>query len=81
MNIYEKCRDCHLFVEPNSAYTPGSLLAPYIHLARDNAADEAIENTHEAVPSGMRANLATWKVYGPVAMRERFVTPTEWAGY
>lgn len=78
---YEKCRDCHLFVDPNSAYEPGSDIAEFIHLARGNAADDAIEETHDAVPSGMRANIPTWQVFGPVAMRERFVTPSEYAGF
>lgn len=76
---YEKCRDCHLFVEPNDAYTEGSNIAPFVHLARDNVADQRLDENHEPFPSGMKANLNTWRVLGPVAMRERFVTPKEWA--
>ena len=77
---YEKCRDCHLFVEPNPSYGPPSPgIAEFVHLSRGNDADERLED-HEAVPSGMKANLATWQVFGPVAMRERFVTPARYAG-
>ena len=71
--LYEKCADCHLFVEPNDVDPiEGWTLAPYVHLHRGDAADEAIEETHEAKPSGMKANVATWKAYGPIAMRQRF---------
>ena len=79
--LYEKCRDCHLFVDENYAHEPGSEIAPFVHLARGNAADEKLDADHEPVPSGMKANLATWRVFGPVAMRERFVTPEEWSNY
>lgn len=77
-HLYEKCRDCHLFVEPNDAHKPGTEIAEFVHLSRGNDPDEALDASHEPVPSGMRANLATWRVFGPVAMRERFVTPEEY---
>lgn len=78
-HFYEKCRDCYLFVEPNDS-SPGAGIAEFVHLTRGNDADNAVEGTHDAVPSGMKANLPTWQVFGPVAMRERFVTPSKYAG-
>lgn len=71
--LYEKCRDCHLFVEPNVAYDDAPGTAEYMHLARGNAIDERLDADHEPRPSSMKANLATWRVFGPLAMRERFV--------
>jgi hypothetical protein len=72
--FYEKCADCHLFVEPNDVEPVKGVddIALYIHLHRGDEADEAIDETHEAKPSGMKANLATWKAYGPQKMKERF---------
>jgi hypothetical protein len=78
--LYEKCADCHLFVEPNDVEAHWELgaresdIAPYIHLHRGDEADEAIDESHEATPSGMKANLATWKAYGPLAMKRRFTS-------
>lgn len=72
--LYEKCLHCHLFVEPNSSwdeYQTG--VTRFVHLSRGNAADERFED-HDAEPSGLLANLATWRIFGPSAMRERFVT-------
>jgi len=74
--LYEKCSDCHLFVEPNYA-TPREGVAPYVHLHRGDEADEALDESHEARPSGMFANLAAWRAYGPQAMRLRFDVATE----
>lgn len=78
-SLYEKCADCHLFVEPNeSAFDSDGnrITAPeiagYVHLHRGDDADEALDESHEARPSGMKATLSTWRVYGPEAMRERF---------
>lgn len=71
--LYEKCLHCHLFVEPNDAWVPDQKIMPYIHLSRGNDADERFED-HEPAPSGMLANLTAWQVFGPSAMRERFVT-------
>jgi hypothetical protein len=67
--LYEKCRLCHLFIAPNEPENPE--VADYVHLTRGDAADELLE-THPATPSGFKATLDTWKVFGPTAMRERF---------
>ena len=72
MNLYEKCSFCHLFVELNEDSDPD--IAGFIHLTRGDDADDLIESTHDAQPSGMRATLDTWKTYGPIEMRERFYT-------
>lgn len=70
--LYEKCDHCHLFVEPNESSGDG--IAEYVHLHRGNEVDTALDETHEAQPSGRFANLLTWRTYGPLAMRERFVS-------
>lgn len=44
----------------------------YVHFHRGDAADTTLDESHQAVPSGRKANLLTWKTYGPLAMRERF---------
>lgn len=72
--LAEKCADCHLFVEPNQA--TGNDIAPYVHLHRGDEADDAIDGSHEAKPSGMKATISTWRAFGPAAMRARF-TPAE----
>lgn len=78
-DLYEKCHDCHLFVEPNDDTVPGT--AGYVHLCGDDTEDEALDASHDARPSGMQATLAVWQSYGPPAMRARFeeatVTPHE----
>lgn len=71
--LYEKCRFCHLFVEPNEAYVPGENIATHVHLARGDDADEKLDADHDPTPSGLRATLDTWRVFGPWQMRERFV--------
>lgn len=73
--LYEKCQHCHLFVEVNAAYSPLDVpvVAQFVHSSRGDTADERLED-HEAEPSGLLATLPTWMVYGPSAMRERFVT-------
>lgn len=71
-HLYEKCRHCHLFVEPNPAFEDLPGLAEYIHLHRGDEVDERLDEDHEAAPSGRKANLLTWQTYGPLAMRERF---------
>lgn len=74
-HLYEKCADCHLFVEPNEALGEAqSGIALFIHLHRGDEADEALDESHEAKPSGMKATLATWRAYGPPKMRERFTS-------
>ena len=73
-SLYERCAHCHLFVEDNQP--EADWVAPYAHLHRGDDADEAIDASHQATPSGMVATLATWRTYGPEAMRARFtVTP------
>lgn len=74
--LYEKCALCHLFVEPNSAFkdsTPEFPIAEYIHLHRGDEADEALDESHEPAPSGMRATLSVWQEFGPPEMKERFL--------
>ena len=63
---YEKCLHCHLFVMLNDEGLA------YEHLHRDDEADTALDESHEAQPSGQIATLLTWKIHGPTAMRERF---------
>jgi hypothetical protein len=71
--LYERCAECHLFVEPNDSYEPGLGIAEYLHLHRGNREDELLDETHEAKPSGERRDLAYWKQHGPHAMRARFI--------
>jgi hypothetical protein len=73
-DLYEKCAHCHLFVFDNPAADDGPDIARYIHGARGNDADERLDADHTPEPSGLVANLDTWKVFGPSTMRERFVT-------
>lgn len=76
--LYEKCADCHLFIDDNNAYTDDvPNIARWIHLSRGDEADEAIEGTHDAAPSGMLATLSAWRAYGPEAMRARFTPASE----
>ena len=70
--LYEKCARCHLFVEDNQPEF--DRVASYVHLHRGDDADESIDASHEATASGMVATLATWRAYGPEAMRARFTT-------
>jgi len=74
--LYEKCLHCHLFVEPNYSWAAGAAegLAPYVHSHRGDDMDERLDADHEPAPSGRKANLLTWKTYGPLAMRERFTS-------
>ena len=72
--LYEKCLHCHLFISENPSHEEGDDLAPYIHDHRGDHMDETLDATHDAEPSGRRANLLTWKTYGPLAMRERFTS-------
>lgn len=69
--LYEKCARCHLFIEENYA---GEGCAPYVHLHRGDEADEALDSTHDAVPSGQRATIDEWKRVGPPAMLARFTS-------
>lgn len=72
--LYEKCAGCHLFIEPNPSGGDG--VAGYLHLHRGDAADEALDASHAARPSGMKATLATWRTFGPAPMRARFTDDT-----
>lgn len=74
--LHEKCVHCHLFVEANDDDDVENGAAEYVHLSRGDAADERFED-HEAGPSGLIATLDTWRIFGPSAMRERFVTRPE----
>jgi hypothetical protein len=68
---YEKCAHCHLFVdlvdEADALET-----ASYTHMARGDDDDNAIEESHDAEPSGEKHLLDWWYVHGPLAMRARF---------
>lgn len=65
MILYEKCAYCALFVEDDNGQ--------YHHLSRGDDADDAIEASHDATPSGLIATLATWRTIGPPDVRARFV--------
>lgn len=67
---YEKCAECHLFVEPNGS--DGGDVAEYVHLTRGDSADDALDYSHTARPSGAIAPLDYWREHGPAAMRARF---------
>lgn len=59
--LYELCRDCDHFVEPNDVSGPG--IMEYIHLADcedDNPASNP-DGDHDGEPSGMTGSLWTWK--------------------
>jgi hypothetical protein len=75
-NLYTLCavEGCPFFVDDNSAYqdsTPEFPIAPYIHLTRGDAADDARDD-HEPVP-GETHELDWWKEHGPDRVRERFI--------
>lgn len=70
MILYEKCRHCHLFIESDG-------VAGYEHLHRGDDMDERLDADHAAESSGLIATLPTWRVYGPLKMRERFDDPQE----
>jgi len=71
---YEKCAHCHLFVTPNDEADryPEMGFAEWDHLHRGDAADEALDASHEPTPSGEVHALAWWREHGPAAMRARF---------
>lgn len=68
--LYERCKHCHLFVERNEV--DGQGIAAFVHLHRGDEADEALDDSHEAEPSGELATLSVWRRYGPALMRARF---------
>jgi hypothetical protein len=71
---YEKCGACHLFVERNEAGGEG--VAEWIHLHRGDEADEIIDGSHDACPSGQIHSLHYWKQHGPEPMLDRFTDLT-----
>lgn len=78
-DLAEKCKHCHLFIEENASLTgmtPEAArefrVAEFLHLYRGDDADEKIEGTHDAEPSGMIATLSVWREFGPLEMRMRF---------
>jgi len=69
--VYEKCRDCHLFIEEND--TGGDPeIAPFVHLYGSCDACAETDASHAATPGGGHATLAWWKANGPALMRARF---------
>lgn len=62
--LYEQCNRCHLFIEHDDN--------GYAHLHRGDVADEALDESHEAEPSGKIHTLAWWRINGPQAMKDRF---------
>jgi hypothetical protein len=71
--LYEKCADCHLFIDENAAYEPGSPWAQYVHLFGECDLCVATDESHEARPGGGHGTLDWWKANGPLLMRLRFV--------
>lgn len=70
---YEKCGACHLFIEPNFDHETDPSLAAFLHLHTGSKADEALEATHDAIPSGEVHGLGYWREAGPQEMRARFI--------
>ena len=70
---YEKCAHCHLFIEENEAHGD-PVIAEYVHLHRGDTADEALDASHEARPSGQIKTLDDWERTGPPEMIARFNT-------
>lgn len=72
--LYRKCISCHLFVEEQDADEVALGHARYVHNHRGDDADEALDESHIAWPEpGPGAPLTWWKLYGPAAMRSRFI--------
>lgn len=69
--LYHKCNKCHLFIDENWNTGPG--IAQWVHLHRGTPEDEALDERHEAEPSGLIATVGVWRKFGPPAMRLRFV--------
>lgn len=69
---YEKCADCHLFIESNSSAEDDPAAAPYDHLTRGDESDGSVAETHDARPSGERGSLPWWRANGPAEMVARF---------
>lgn len=69
---YEKCLDCHLFVEPNDDFENDPTLAAYLHLYGECDFCTATDDSHEAKPGGGTHPLSWWREHGPALMRARF---------
>lgn len=71
-DLYEKCADCHLFIEPNASVEDDPGVAAYDHLERGDTSDASITENHDARPSGTRGTLPWWRANGPAEMVARF---------
>lgn len=69
---YEKCSECHLFVERNDDAEQNQSLAEYLHLYGDCDFCAATDDSHEAKPGGGIHPLSWWREHGPELMRARF---------
>lgn len=70
---YEKCRDCHLFIDVNDVEYDDDTLAAYVHLFGECDLCVETDESHEARPGGGRGTLDYWKANGPDLMKVRFV--------
>ncbi len=70
---YTKCVHCPLFVERNDEADAGIGIAEFVHLHRGDAADSALDASHEARPSGESRALTWWRRHGPTEVRARFI--------
>src|SRR4051794_190099 len=75
---YQRCAHCHLFVERNPFRGDSPGLAEWVHLTRGDAADDEVESSHEAAPSGEVHDLDWWREHGPAMVRLRFVYGEHW---
>lgn len=72
--MYEKCAHCHLFIEANddAVEYPEMGFAAFVHLHSGSVADEELDGSHDAAPSGVIMSLDDWRVQGPAPMLARF---------
>lgn len=69
---YEKCSECHLFVERNDDAEQDPMLVAYLHLYGECDFCVATDESHEANPGGGTRPLSWWREHGPELMRARF---------
>lgn len=70
---YEKCRDCHLFIDRNDSEEDGDFeIAPFVHLYGECDLCVATDESHDATPGGGRGTIEWWKANGPELMQARF---------
>jgi len=70
---YEKCRDCHLFIDRNDVEEDSDFeIAPFVHLYGECDLCVATDESHDATPGGGRGTIEWWKANGPELMRARF---------